>query len=101
VQRRAGEEATTTRAKAEEAKEEWPMLRVAELWREEHVQMKVTSWAAMEEKLREVDAAVTELHTAAAIRSGGSRSSCSSSSIRAEDHSHSVPRIDGKRRLLL
>ncbi|KAL6641467.1 hypothetical protein ACP70R_019648 [Stipagrostis hirtigluma subsp. patula] len=81
------EEAGAARAEAEraleEVEEERRMLRVAELWREERVQMKLAdARAAMEEKLREIDdaVAVAELHAAAAAAASVNRSSCGSNS---------------------
>ncbi|KAL6905342.1 hypothetical protein ACP4OV_002943 [Aristida adscensionis] len=81
------EEAGAARAELgralDEVEEERRMLRVAELWREERVQMKLAdARAAMEEKLREVDdalaaAAAAELHASAV---SVNRSSCGSSS---------------------
>ena len=59
------------------------MLRVAELWREERVQMKLAdARAALEEKLREIDDAVAQLHATTAASSNDinkSSSSCCSS----------------------
>ncbi|CAN6311877.1 unnamed protein product [Urochloa humidicola] len=77
------EEAAASSAAAaravEELEEERRMLRVAELWREERVQMKLAdARAALEEKMKEIDRAVAGLHAAA----GDSRKSsccCSSS----------------------
>ncbi|XP_062206160.1 protein BRANCHLESS TRICHOME-like [Phragmites australis] len=74
------EEAGAARAESEraleEVEEERRMMRVAELWREELVQMKLAdAQAAMEEKLREIDDAVAELHATAA---SCNKSSCSS-----------------------
>ncbi|CAD6204508.1 unnamed protein product [Miscanthus lutarioriparius] len=79
------EEAGAARAEAERAlegvEEERRMLRVAELWREERVQMKLAdARAALEEKLREIDDAVAQLHaTAAAATDINKSSSCCSS----------------------
>uniref|UniRef100_A0A0A9GLI8 Uncharacterized protein n=1 Tax=Arundo donax TaxID=35708 RepID=A0A0A9GLI8_ARUDO len=65
------------------------MMRVAELWREERVQMKLAdARAAMEEKLREIDGAVAELHATAA--SCNKSSCCSSSSSPNGGKSHSA-----------
>lgn len=79
------EEAGAARAEAERAleglEEERRMLRVAELWREERVQMKLAdARAALEEKLREIDDAVAQLHRATAAASDVNKSSscCSS-----------------------
>ncbi|WVZ57642.1 hypothetical protein U9M48_008002 [Paspalum notatum var. saurae] len=84
------EEAGAARAEAdrvlEDVEEERRMLRVAELWREERVQMKLAdARAAMEEKMREVDDAVAgALHgaydddAAAAAAGDNNRSTCSS-----------------------
>ncbi|KAJ1296232.1 hypothetical protein BS78_01G284100 [Paspalum vaginatum] len=86
------EEAGAARAEAgrvlEDVEEERRMLRVAELWREERVQMKLAdARAAMEEKMREVDDAVAGLRaTAAAAASDNnnkSSSCCSCSSPNA------------------
>ncbi|KAF8689369.1 hypothetical protein HU200_041910 [Digitaria exilis] len=79
---------TNTAAAREEAEramegveEERRMLRVAELWREERVQMKLAdARAAVEEKLREIDDAVAELHAIATAASDNHKSSCCSSS---------------------
>jgi chromosome segregation ATPase len=77
-ERRHGEaecRALREEAAAARAEEERRMLRVAELWREERVQMKLAdARAAMEEKLREVHDAVAELHAAAAVAGGRSMS---------------------------
>lgn len=74
------EEAGAARAEAERAlegvEEERRMLRVAELWREERVQMKLAdARAALDEKLREIDDAVAQLQATA----DANKSSCSSS----------------------
>ncbi|KAG2539327.1 protein BRANCHLESS TRICHOME-like [Panicum virgatum] len=74
------EEAGAAREEAERVlegvEEERRMLRVAELWREERVQMKLAdARAAMEEKLREIDDAVAELHATTAAASDNHKSS--------------------------
>jgi hypothetical protein len=79
------EEAAAACAEAECAvEEERRMLRVADLWREERVKMKLAdAQAALEDKLTEIDDAVAELHlhaSAAAIGGGGRSSCCSTSS---------------------
>ncbi|OEL21147.1 hypothetical protein BAE44_0017835 [Dichanthelium oligosanthes] len=79
------EEAGAAREEAERAmedvEEERRMLRVAELWREERVQMKLAdARAAMEEKLREIDDAVAELHATTAASDNHKSSCCCSSS---------------------
>ncbi|GJM91481.1 hypothetical protein PR202_ga07856 [Eleusine coracana subsp. coracana] len=80
-ERRRGEAAEAEcRALRAEVEEERRMLRVAELWREERVQMKLAdARAAVEEKLREIDDAVAEIHAVAAIN-GSNRTSCCSNS---------------------
>ena len=56
------------------------MLRVAELWREERVKMKLAdARAAMEERLREIDDAVAELRATAAASDNHKSSCCGSS----------------------
>jgi hypothetical protein len=79
------EEAGAARDEAQRAiegvEEERRMLRVAELWREERIQMKLAdARAAIEEKLREIDDAVAELHTTAATSDNNHKSSCCSCS---------------------
>nr|CAB3495246.1 unnamed protein product [Digitaria exilis] len=79
------EDTAAAREEAERAmegvEEERRMLRVAELWREERVQMKLAdARAAVEEKLREIDDAVAELHAIATAASDNHKSSCCSSS---------------------
>lgn len=67
------------RARREDAEEERRMLRVAELWREERVQMKLAdARAALEDKLREIDDAVAGLHAAAAAAASDNNKSSSS-----------------------
>jgi len=78
------EEAGAAREEAERAlqgvEEERRMLRVAELWREERVQMKLAdARAAMEERLREIDDAVAELRATAAASDNHKSSCCGSS----------------------
>ncbi|XP_062200178.1 protein BRANCHLESS TRICHOME-like [Phragmites australis] len=92
------EEAGATRAEAERAmeeiKEERRMMRVAELWREERVQMKLANArAAMEEKLRDIDDAVAELHATAAScnKSSRSRSPNASKSNSTSQHGEQSP----------
>ncbi|KAF8728120.1 hypothetical protein HU200_018699 [Digitaria exilis] len=83
--RRREEDAAAAREEAERAledvEEERRMLRVAELWREERVQMKLAdARLAVEEKLRATDDAVAELHAIATAASDNHKSSCCSSS---------------------
>ncbi|PUZ40082.1 hypothetical protein GQ55_9G396200 [Panicum hallii var. hallii] len=78
------EEAGAAREEAERAlegvEEERRMLRVAELWREERVQMKLAdARAAVEEKLREIDDAVAVLHTTTSASDNHKSSCCGSS----------------------
>ncbi|KAG2550502.1 protein BRANCHLESS TRICHOME-like [Panicum virgatum] len=78
------EEAGAARGEAERAfagaEEERRMLRVAELWREERVKMKLAdARAAMEERLREIDDAVAELRATAAASDNHKSSCCGSS----------------------
>lgn len=99
-ERRRGEaECRALREEAERAlegvEEERRMLRVAELWREERVQMKLAdARAAVEEKLREIDDAVAQLHaattTAAAAAASVSDINKSSSCCSSPDGSKST-----------
>ncbi|KAK3153307.1 hypothetical protein QOZ80_2BG0170580 [Eleusine coracana subsp. coracana] len=78
-ERRRGE--AECRALRAEVEEERRMLRVAELWREERVQMKLAdARAAVDEKLREIDDAVAEIHAVAAIHGSNRTTSCCSNS---------------------
>lgn len=75
-ERRRGEAAEAEcRALRAEVEEERRMLRVAELWREERVQMKLAdAQAAVEEKLREIDDAVAEIRAVGSGNRGGNGS---------------------------
>ncbi|XP_066388410.1 protein BRANCHLESS TRICHOME-like [Miscanthus floridulus] len=91
------EEAGAARADAERAlvglEEERRMLRVAELWREERVQMKLAdARAAVEEKLREIDDAVAQLHaTTTAAASDINKSSSPNGSKSTSQHGQQSP----------
>jgi hypothetical protein len=89
------EEAAAACAEAECAvEEERRMLRVADLWREERVKMKLAdAQAALEDKLTEIDDAVAELHlhASAAAIGGGGRSPVGKSSPSRSQHGERSP----------
>nr|CAB3503939.1 unnamed protein product [Digitaria exilis] len=83
----------------EDVEEERRMLRVVELWREECVQIKLAdARAAMEEKLREIDDAIADIHaTTAASNNHKSSCCCSSSSPNGKTSSPTRVRCSGAR----